>query len=578
MKILTVALSSIMLSVLAACGGGGSTGPAGVAMAPPAGAISGTVTKGPMNNATVTAYGLSAGQPGAPIASATTDAQGNFSMNVGRYAGAVMLQVSGGSYTDEATGTPMTMDPGDVITAVMPSIAAGSSSSGVQVTPVTAMAQAMANHLAGGMTDANIAAANAAMGNYFAVPDILHTAPMNPLVAGSGNGASAASQNYGLTMAAMSKYAQSQGMSSSSAIVTAMMNDASDGVIDGKAAGVPVQMGSMAGASRMPADAGSSGMGAAMGAFLASAQNKSGVSSSMLVNSLMGMGMGGQPPAVGAGTPGAGGAAVVAGATLSGTVFDGPVSRAMVVAFGVNQGVVGAQIASVATDGQGRFTLPLGSYTGPVMLQAMGGVFTDEATGATTMAGHNLLSAVLPTVASGATVAGVWITPLTSMAQSRATALAGGMTDANISAANKALGDYFSVSDVLHVQPMSPLLAGAGASASPDARNYGMTLAAMSQYAKDLNLANSSAVVTALMRDAADGVMDGKSGTSPITMSGSMGGGMMGSGTPMAASAGTSGLAAALTSFMSSAANASGVTATDMAALIQKLSNSDGHV
>ena len=46
----------------------------------------------------------------------------------------------------------------------------------------------------------------------------------------------------------------------------------------------------------------------------------------------------------------------------------------------------------------------------------------------------------------------------------------------------------------------------------------------------------------------------------------------------MAPTAGTSGLATAMTSFMNSTANASGMTATDMAALIQKLTSSNGNI
>jgi hypothetical protein len=199
------------------------------------------------------------------------------------------------------------------------------------------------------------------MGNYFSVGDVLHTQPMNPLVAGSGAGASQDSQNYGMTLAAMSKYAQTQGMSYSSAMVTAMMNDASDGMMDGKAGSAPIQMGGMMGGSMMPLNAGSSGMGGAMNAFMTSAQNKSGVTTPALVSKLNGAS--GQIMSGGSG---------MTSATLSGTAFNGPVSKGMVTAFAVSGGTMGAQIASVATDSQGNFTLPLGSYTGPVMLQISG--------------------------------------------------------------------------------------------------------------------------------------------------------------------------------------------------------------
>ena len=566
MKPLRILLTIISLSALAACGGsgGGGSGISAGTSAPSPGVISGTVTKGPMSNAAVVAYGINGGHIGAQIATATTDATGNFTMTVGSYAGPVMLQVSGGSYTDEATGTSMTMAPGDVMTAAMPTITVGTTNSGVQVTPVTAMAQAMANLIAGGMTDANIAAANIAMGNYFSVADILHTQPMNPLVTGSGTSASPDAQNYGMTLAAMSKYAQTQGMSSSSAMVTAMMTDAADGMMNGKADSAAVQMGGMAGGTMMPSTAGTSGLGAAMNAFMNSSQNKSGVTTATLMGKLNGAS--GQI---------LGGVAPIVSVTVSGTVFNGPISRATVMAFAMNSGAMGAQIASTATDSQGNFTLSLGRYTGPVMLQMSGGTYTDEATDTRmTMNATDVMSAVLPTVSLGASVTGVFVTPVTSMAQTLAMGMGGGMSDANIVAANKAMGDYFSVADILHTQPMNPLVTGSAASASQDARNYGMTLAAMSQYAKSINMAISSAMVTAMMSDAADGVMDGRHGASQVPMSM---GGMMGS-AMMAPTAGTSGLAAAMTSFMNSSANASGMTAADMAALVQKLTNSNGHI
>jgi len=557
-------LSAAALLALAACGGGGgSTVDAGMST-PVQGVISGVATKGPMNKATVTAYGINGGQMGAQIATATTDANGNFTMTIGGYAGPVMMQVSGGSYTDEATGTVMPLAAGDVMTAIMPSVKAGATNSGIQVTPITAMAQAMAQHMTGGMTDTNIAAANTAMGNNFSVSDILHTAPMNPLLTGSGSGANQDAQNYGMTLAAMSKYAQTQGMSSSSAIVTAMMNDATDGVLNGMAGSTPVQMGGMVGGVSLPASAGTSGMGAAMNAFMGSAQNKSGVVTTALMNKLTGTS--GQVT---------GGVVPTMNATVSGTAFNGTVTSGTMMAFAVNDGVMGAQIASAAVDAQGKFTLPLGNYTGGVMLQMSGATYVDEATKTTmTMAANEFMSAVLPTVASGASVTGVWVTPVTSMAQARAQGMTGGMTDANIAAANTAMGNYFSVNDILKTQPMNPTVADASASASTDSRNYGMTVAAMSQYAKSLNMPISSALTTAMMNDAADGVMNGKMGTSAISMG--MGGGMVPS--VMASTVGTSSLATAMAGFVGSAANASGLTAADMTGLMQKLNSSNGTI
>jgi len=277
----------VTLQFAAACGGGADTSLAGVGSGG-TGFVSGAVTKGPVGNATVIAYGIAGGQTGAQVGSATTDANGNFSMSIGSYAGPLMLQAGGGSYIDEATGKTMGMAQGDVMSVALPAVAAGANTSGVQVTPVTAMAHAIAKQMAGGMTDANIAAANTAMGGYFSVTDIVHVQPMNPLVQGSGAGASQDAQNYGMTLAAMAKYAQAQGMSASSAMVTALMNDAADGIMDGKTGSVAVSMGGMMGSAMMPSAAGTTGLAGAMNAFMNSAQNKSGITTPALMNKLMG--------------------------------------------------------------------------------------------------------------------------------------------------------------------------------------------------------------------------------------------------------------------------------------------------
>lgn len=271
-----VAVFTAVLAV-AGCGGGGGdivgTGGTGV--------ISGEVVKGPVANAAVTAFAVSGGQVGAQLGAAATDTSGRFMMDIGSYAGALMLRASGGSYKDEATGQLMSMGA-EIMTAMIPSVGAGSTTT-VQVTPVTAMAQAMAQRMGGGMTEANIAAANAAMGAYFGVNDILRVQPMNPLVVGSGATATQDSRNYGMALAAMSQYARTAGMSASSALVTAMMKDASDGMMDGSAAGAQIQMGMggmMGGSSLLPTTAGSSGLAAALTSYMNSGGNMSGLNSS----------------------------------------------------------------------------------------------------------------------------------------------------------------------------------------------------------------------------------------------------------------------------------------------------------
>lgn len=568
-----VAVIALSLSIVAACGGGGSSGSGAVGTTPPPvqGNISGTATKGPVAGATVSAYALAGGSPGAKIASATTDAQGHFNLATGSYAGPVMLQMTGGAYTDEASGNSMSMATGDAMTAVLPAMTAGATVAGVAITPLTSMAQAMAQHMAGGMTDANIASANAAVGRYFMVADVVHDLPIDAHATGSGNSATQDAINHGIVLAGLSRLAMDQGMTASSPMVTAMTSDAADGVMDGRTSGMAVVMGGAGTGTPMPATMGTAGLATAINAFASSAQNRSGVAAATLqtlVSQLNGSNGQMMP----------GGAGAAPNATLSGKAFNGSMTRATITAFAINGGIRGAQLASTATDAQGAFTMSLGSYTGPVMLQASNGSYLDEATGsAMTMASADTMTAVMPSIGSDSNVSGLWMTPLTSMAQARAQAMAGGMVDANINSANAAVGAYFMVGDLLHTVPMDPTSAGSGATATPDQRACGITVAAMSQYAMAAGIP-SSAFVTAMMSDASDGMMNGRMGGTQITMGGMMGSGGMGSGGMMQPNAGTLGLATAMTDFMSAPMNRSGLTAADMNMLIQKLSASSGQL
>ncbi len=579
--VLVLTLLIVSTTFLFGCGSGsGSTTPAvnggttGTNGTGTNGMIGGTAVKGPISSGTVTAYEINGGTMGPQLASATTDTQGNFTMNIGSYTGPVMLQLGGGAYIDEATGTVMPMEPGDVMTAVISS-ATGTAMSGIQITPLTSMAQALAQYMSGGMTEANITAANSAVGAYFMVNDILHTQPMNPLVQGSGSTATTGAKNYGMTIAAMTQYANTIGMTDSSGIVTAMMDDASDGILNGMMGSTSITMGgSMMGGTMMQSTAGTSGLANAMSTFIGSTMNKSGLTITDMQNLINQLSTSsGQIESTGTGTAGANG-------MIGGTVFTGLVKSATVMAFAVNNGMIGAQLASRTTDTQGNFTMSFGAYSGPLMLQATGATYTDLATGATTTSSlGDIMTAVISSVTSGETVTGIQITPLTSMAQARAQYMTGGMTAANITAANTAVGNYFMVSDILHTEPMDPLVSGSGTGATADAQDYGMTIAAMLQYAQSIGLTDPSAIITAMMDDASDGVMNGMMGSTSITLSG-MGGGMMGGGgTMMQSTAGTSGLADAMTTFINNTSvNQSGLTTTNMQTLINQLNTSNGTI
>ncbi len=263
--------------------------------------------------------------------------------------------------------------------------------------------------------------------------------------------------------------------------------------------------------------------------------------------------------------------------TISGGAIKGPVAGATVMAFGIGpDGTKGAQLGSATTNGSGNFTMQVGTYSGPLMLEMMGGSFSDEATGTHMgMGANDVMTAAVPGMMAGSILTDIQITPLTSMAQRMAQNMSGGMTQANIRQSNTAMGSYFGVSDILTIHPMDPTVPGSGASANQDQRDYGMSIAAMSELASTMGMTTSSGMVTAMMNDASDGIMNGLMGGRAIDMGGM--GGMM-HGMMMQPDAGTSGMASAMMSFILSPQNQSDVTLQDMQPLINRLETSNGAI
>jgi hypothetical protein len=290
------ALSAMTLSasMLVACGGGSSGGNGGSPSAT-TGTLSGTATKGPVSGATVTAFAINNGAKGGQMGSVQTDSNGNFTMTVHAYSGPVILQMHGGAYTDEATGVRMNMLNADDMACLLPSITVtvGSAMTGIQITPLTSMAHSWAEHISGGMTATNIMTANSHVGAAYVGPgaDIVMTHPIDPTVTGSANGASIDAKNYGMMLAAMSQEAHDLGMNtSSSAMITAMLDDASDGIMDGRLGSTAINMsgmGGMMGGGNMMMTAGTSQLATAMATFVNGSMNHSGVTSVAEMQSLM---------------------------------------------------------------------------------------------------------------------------------------------------------------------------------------------------------------------------------------------------------------------------------------------------
>lgn len=169
---------------------------------------------------------------------------------------------------------------------------------------------------------------------------------------------------------------------------------------------------------------------------------------------------------------------------VTGVVSAGPVSGAQVCALSVNAGAVVSVIGSCpTTDSSGHFTINLGTYNGPVLLQATHGSYTDEATGqvltldAATSSSTGLRS-MLPNLTGGTISAA--ITPLTEIAYEMADNTASGLTPTNMAAAITTVQTNFGVTDIVGTMPVDALSLPVGAS-SPQLA-YALALATVSQY------------------------------------------------------------------------------------------------
>jgi hypothetical protein len=185
-KFLGVLALSATAAFLVACGGGG-----GGSTATTTTTISGSAVKGPVSGATVTVRNASTG---AVIGTTTTGAGGLYSIDI-TFTGDVVIEVSGGTYTDEATGLPTSLStPLRVVLN-----ANGGAVTGI-ATPLTTMAYTYAVGSGTSVTASAFNTAATTLANQFQLTGV-NLATTTPVVSGSLNG-------YGRVLSAISRYLQ----------------------------------------------------------------------------------------------------------------------------------------------------------------------------------------------------------------------------------------------------------------------------------------------------------------------------------------------------------------------------------
>lgn len=194
-------------ALIAGCGGGSTTGIA--QLGPTYTTVTGVVSKGVIRGGTVNIYSPA---PSGDITgkilltSVTTNDQGGYSASLGSYKGIVLIEASG-TYTDEATGTQLSIPEGAPLRSVAVIATAGEAKV-MAVSPLTELAARKA--LSGTiLTESSVAAANALLSNLFQF-DIVATLPVPPSLP-SMTGATQAQRDYTIALAAISEMAASAG-------------------------------------------------------------------------------------------------------------------------------------------------------------------------------------------------------------------------------------------------------------------------------------------------------------------------------------------------------------------------------
>jgi hypothetical protein len=244
-SILMLAGMFILASMaLTSCGGGGGGG----GSQPVSTIISGVASKGLILGGTVKVYALDAGgstlhQVGATAQTSQTD--GTYSVDIGGYTGNVLIEISGGDYRDEATGS---LVANDRVRAALTNV---SGDVDLAVTSLTDLAVSLAEPL----TTQSINQSNSLVSSMVGV-DILGTFPVDVASQAASNAATQDQLTYGMMLAAISQMQASEGKTHGE-VIADLKGDLADGRLDTTGADVS----------------------AALASFIANANNNSGITS-----------------------------------------------------------------------------------------------------------------------------------------------------------------------------------------------------------------------------------------------------------------------------------------------------------
>jgi hypothetical protein len=194
--------------------------------------------------------------------------------------------------------------------------------------------------------------------------------------------------------------------------------------------------------------------------------------------------------------------------SVSGYLLAGPITGASLTVKDQTGTTVAGPITVNSADGSYTIAIPNSALSGPLVFQATGGTFPDEASGSTGVAAGTLSSYVpAGSIASGANIT---LDASSTIVQKL---VAGGMAKV---AADAAFAAAFGYTPDVTVKPAFATISSASTSSQ---RLVGLRAAAFSQLTTDLGLspAQQFELIQALADDLSDGVLDGKKAGTPVT-------------------------------------------------------------
>jgi len=216
---------------------------------------------GPIINGDVSVYALNSdGSRGDLLGSGVSTEYGSYFVVVNATpTDHLLVEITGGSYFDDALGIAVPLGNSESLTAVFP---ADNESELAMVTPLTHMAGTRARNLAADGTPIEVAvqSANNGVARQYAIRDIIEIVPASITDNESVAWSTMEERDYGLVLAGIAEEAEALDVPVTE-LADALADDAGDGRLDGKDENGQINMDTQLGSSiALPPDAGTAGV------------------------------------------------------------------------------------------------------------------------------------------------------------------------------------------------------------------------------------------------------------------------------------------------------------------------------